>query len=546
MSPAAEQLNSWKEIARYLKRSVRTARRWEGAEGLPVHRHVHNSRASVYAMPSEIDAWRQSRAQAPRAAAAPGPAVATTSIAVLPFRNLSAEAANEYFAAGLTEEITTRLSQVQALRVTSRTSVLALGGSASTATAIAKLLRTRYLLQGSVRRFGPRLRISAQLIDAIGDAHRWADSFEGDVGDVFAMQEKLARRIVAALRVHLTPGDEQRLAARGIRSVAAYELYLRARQQGWRWRRDAIDRAVQLLDEALRIEGDSAPLYAALGVAHLQYREAGIDLSERPLQQADRCATQVLALEPGSPAALQLRGWIHYSRGRIGSAVRDLNEALASEPYNADTLLLLCNCYLISGHVTTARPLLQRLASVDPLTPISLCMPAFADVMEGKFARALKPYRQMFELDPANPLARLFYVWVLILNRRPRQARALVAGCPADLHDTLSGWVMRLLVAAAAGQLEKAPAPLPAALEALAAATDMFPRFLAQAFALADQRPAALRWLRIAIDRGFINYPFLARHDPCLKRLRRDARFQRLLRLTRRRWESFRPSGSQP
>ena len=71
-------------------------------------------------------------------------------------------------------------------------------------------------------------------------------------------------------------------------------------------------------------------------------------------------------------------------------------------------------------------------------------------------------------------------------------------------------------------------------MEALAAATDMFPRFLAQAFALADQRPAALRWLRIAIDRGFINYPFLARHDPCLKRLRRDARFQRLLRLTRR------------
>ena len=267
--------------------------------------------------------------------------------------------------------------------------------------------------------------------------------------------------------------------------MAAYELYLRARQEGWRWRRDAIDHAVQLLEEALRIEGDSAPLYAALGMAYLQYREAGIDLSERPLQQAERCAAQVLALEPGSPAALQLRGWICYSRGQLQAAVGDLNAALAGEPHNADTLLLLCNCYIISGQVAAARPLLQRLATIDPLTPVSLCMPAFADIMEGKFARALKPYRQMFELDPANPLARLFYAWVLVLNRRPRQALALVKACPVDLHDSLTGWVMRLLAAAVGGKRADAPGPLPPAMEALAATTDMFPRFLAQAFALA-------------------------------------------------------------
>jgi TolB-like protein/thioredoxin-like negative regulator of GroEL len=539
MSPAAEQLESWKEIARYLRRSVRTARRWEREEGLPVHRHVHHSRASVFAVRAQIDAWRHTRAQAPRTLTAPRAAVATTSIAVLPFQNLSAEPASEYFAAGLTEEITTTLSKVQALRVTSRTSALTLRGSAKTATAIAKLLHTRYLLQGSVRRFGRHLRISAQLIDGISDSHRWADTFEGDVGDVFGMQEKLARLIVAALKLHLSPRDEERLATRGISRVAAYELYLRARQEGWRWRSDAVDRAVQLLEEALRIEGDSAPLYAALGVAYLQYREAGIDLSERPLQQAERCAAQVLALEPGSPAALQLRGWIRYSRGQLQAAVGDLNAALAGEPHNADTLLLLCNCYIISGQVAAARPLLQRLATIDPLTPVSLCMPAFADLMEGKFARALKPYRQMFELDPANPLARLFYAWALIFNRRPRQALALVKACPADLHDSLTGWVMRLLAAAVGGKRTEALGPLPPAMEALAAATDMFPRFLAQAFALAGQRTAALHWLQIAIERGFINYPFLARHDPCFKRLRRDVRFQRLLKLTKKRWESF-------
>ena len=103
----------------------------------------------------------------------------------------------------------------------------------------------------------------------------------------------------------------------------------------------------------MRVGGDSAGLYATLGLAHLQYREAGIDVGPRPLQEADACAQEVFALEPASAAGLQLRGWIHYSRGRIQEAVRDLKAALEIDPNNADTLGLLSNCYLISGK---ARP----------------------------------------------------------------------------------------------------------------------------------------------------------------------------------------------
>jgi TolB-like protein/thioredoxin-like negative regulator of GroEL len=531
----SEQLNSWKQIARHLKCSVRSARRWEDQQGLPVRRAL----GGVFALRTELDAWHSAQVRPTKAPATALAAIAPASIAVLSFANLSTEPQNDYFAAGLTEELTTTLARVAALRVTSRTSTLALRGVARGARATARLLRVRYLLEGSVRRCGEQLRISAQLIDAGRDQQLWAQIFDGTTHDVFAFQEQLARQITAALQVQFSGADRERLAHNAISNLPAYECYLRARQEGWRWRRDSIDRAVQLLEQALRLNGGHPRLYAALGVAFLQYREAGIDLSERPLVQAERCAQQLLALQPESAAARQLRGWISYSRGQLQAAVTDLRATLGEEPYNADALLLLCNCYLVSGRVRSARPLLERLAIVDPLTPVSLCMPAFADVMEGEFARAIGPYRRMFEMDPDNPLARLFYVWVLLLNGRKRQARALAQSCATDVHATLPAQVMRLLIAASSGSITEAEARLSPQLQEAASATDLFPRFLAQAFALAGRPATALAWLRCAIERGFINYPFLARHDPCFRALRRHEAFRRLLGVARQRWQDF-------
>lgn len=538
-----ERLESWKQIARYLNRSVRTVRRWEHDEGLPVHRHLHRTLASVFALRTEVDAWRNAQARAP--ATGPPRTRALTlargpSIAVLPFANLSATAQSDYFAEGLTEEVTTILSKVHALRVVSRTSAMTLRGSNKKAQAIAKLLGVRYLLQGSVRRSERRFRISAQLIEARSDVHLWADTFEGALDDVFAIQERLARVIVEALELHLTSRDEQRLAERSIGNIAAYECYLRARYESWRWREDAIDRAVGLLQEALRIIGDNARLYAALGLAHLQYREAGIDLGEQPLAQAETCAAKLLVLDRDAAPGLQLRGWISYSRGHPQDAVHDLKAALEKDPHNADTLLLLCNCYIVSGRVAAARPLLKRLAAVDPLTPLSRCMPAFADLMEGRLAAAVRPYREMFEMDRTNPMARLFYVWVLLLNRRRADAEALVAACPSDLRDTLPARLMRFLALACAGKARQAQGVLNARVEEAGRTTDVFARFLAQGFACAGLHDAALRWLQTAIERGFINYPFLARHDPTFKTLRADPRFQQLLRGVRVRWQAFR------
>ena len=538
----ADRLDSWKQIAAYLHRSVRTVRRWEHEEGLPVHRHVHRTLASVYALKSEVDAWRQAAARAPessRAAASSAASAPTRSIAVLPFANLSADPENEYFADGLTDEVTTTLAKVRDLRVTSRLSSMTLRGTSKGAKAISAQLGVRYLLEGSVRRAGQRLRVTAQLIDAANDNHLWADTYDGTVDDVFSIQEQLARVIVDALELRLTAREKQRIAERAIDNLPAYECYLRARHEAWRWRRDSIDHAVQLLGEGLAIIGDNVRLHAALGVAYLQYREAGIDFGDRPLLEAEKCASKLFELERDSSAGLQLRGWIRYSRGLVQEAVHDLKAALDIEPNNADTLLLLSNCYLISGRVSSARPLVTRLLAVDPLTPVTRCMPAWADILDGKFAAALEPYRQMVEMDPSNPMARLFYTWVLVINHMEHDVGALVDECPSDVRDTVPARIAFFLAFALAGKHGEAQAVLTPQVEAAARATDVFARFLAHGFALAGMAEPAMRWLEVAVDRGFINYPFLARHDPVFRLLRSEARFKRLLEVVRDRWERF-------
>ena len=543
--PAGDRLDSWKEIAAYLRRGVRTVRRWERDEGLPVHRHVHRVLGSVYAFKSEIDRWQQTGGRRPATftpARRRGRDLAlgeVKSIAVLPFANLSADPENEYFADGLTDEVTADLSRMRALRVISRTSAMTFKRTTKDVSTIARELGVRYILEGSVRRAGDRLRVTAELIDAATDDHLWADKFDGSVEDVFAIQERLARVIVHALELRLTADEERRLADRPFADVHAYQCYLQARHEAWRWRGDAIDHAIQLLRNGLALIGDNARLYAALGHAYLQYREAGIDVGEHPLQEAEACAVKVFALEPASPSAFLLRGWIHYSRGRIQDAVHDLKAALEIDGNNADALLLLTNCYLISGKVSAARPLIERAMSLDPLNSVTRCMPGFVELLEGNFAAAVEPYRQMCEMDPGNPMGRLFYVGVLVLNRCTYEARAVADAFPSAVRDSVPARIACFLARALPDDAPYGHVAEIEEIEGLATAADVFPRMIAQGYALAGLPEHAMHWLALAVDRGFINYPFLAQHDPCFANVRGLPQFQQLMEIVRDRWKRF-------
>lgn len=164
---------------------------------------------------------------------------------------------------------------------------------------------------------------------------------------------------------------------------------------------------------------------------------------------------------------------------------------------------------------------------------------SWADILEGNFAAAVDPYRQMFDMDPGNPLARLFYVWVLALNRRVDEMASILETFPPELRGSLPARIAFFVGHAATGNAEGAASMLSPDIDAARTATDVFPRLLAQGCALAGMVEPALDWWEVAVERGFINYPFLAYHDPFIHGLRSHPRFLRLIDNVRHRWERF-------
>ena len=160
--------------------------------------------------------------------------------------------------------------------------------------------------------------------------------------------------------------------------------------------------------------------------------------------------------------------------------------------------------------------------------------------MEGNFATAVEPYRQMFEMDSGNPMAGLFYVFVLALNRRAADINSVLAEMAPDVRDTVPARLALFLGHALAGNGAAAHAVVTEEIEAVATGADVFPRMLAQGYAVAGMPERALHWLAIAVDRGFTNYPFLTKHDPFFAPLRHEPRFQELMGSVRERWERFR------
>src|SRR5437667_6157004 len=302
----SDRLDSWKEIAAYLKRDERTVRRWEELEGLPVHRHQHKSRAAIFAYKSELGAWwdngrKRLEGQEPIAAASrrawflwPAAATATIlvfvggmyarnwlrsrsalahvqSIAVLPLVNLSQDAAQDYLADGLTEALTTNLGKLSALRVISRTSTAQYKGTKKSIPEIARELHVDALVEGAVMRSGDRVRITAQLIEAPADRHVWAETYDRDVRDVLALQADVARAIAVQIRGNLSsiPAPHEAIPL----NHEVYELYLKGRYARDEGSEDGLKLAFEYFRQALEKDPQYAPAYAGLAdcYAHLPF-----------------------------------------------------------------------------------------------------------------------------------------------------------------------------------------------------------------------------------------------------------------------------------
>jgi serine/threonine protein kinase/Flp pilus assembly protein TadD len=455
------------------------------------------------------------------------------SVAVLPFMNISRDADNEYFSDGLTEEVIADLSHIRSLRVTSRTSAMRLKHSDKDLRTIAHELGVRYVLEGGVRKAGDTLRITARFIDAYSDTQLWARTFDSRVDDVLEIQEQVARAIVGALRLRLSPAETGALADRPIPDVRAYESYLRARYEAWRFSREGLERAKRYIDTALAIVGDNALLYSTLGHITAMYLEAGIEPDAAAVERVDELAEKVFALNPESARGHWLKAFVGFHRGDVRAAMRAGERAHALQPDDADTLLLLGYVYAHAGRNADARALLERAVELDPLTPLTHAVQGFIAIVEGRFADAVEPYRRCHEMDPEGPFAAVCLGWALAYDRRVEEATAMLDAAAARFPGTAFASWARSLAYGLRGESAEAVRAITPAFEAAARGSEMFARELAHCYALAGENDRALDWLEREVGLGMLNYRFLAEHDWFLKGVRSEARFGALLERVR-------------
>jgi TolB-like protein/Tfp pilus assembly protein PilF len=236
-------------------------------------------------------------------------------VAVLPFQNMSASEENAFFASGVHEDILTYLSRISELRVNSRTSVLQYADTPLNMKDIAKELGARYIVEGSVRRAGNQVRVTAQLIDANTDEHLWAENFDRELTDIFAIQTAIAEEIVAQLEAELSPKEADMLASRPTDSIEAYDLFLKARLalQDTEVQSTLDDTAVRLLEQAVEIDPGYAQAWALLAVAHGDYYWYRIDPSITRLERMKQALDRAFELQPDLPEARLALARYYYS-----------------------------------------------------------------------------------------------------------------------------------------------------------------------------------------------------------------------------------------
>ena len=462
------------------------------------------------------------------------------SIVVLPFENLSPDPDQEYFSDGLTEEVISDLSAVRSLRVISRSSAMTFKGTKKKIPEIAREVNVQYVLEGSVRKAGNSLRITAQLIDAESDAHIWADKYSGTLDDVFEIQEKVSRSIVDSLKLKLTAEECRKIAERPIENVEAYECYLRAVHQIYRFSEDALEIALQYLQNAINVIGDNALLHSAMAFAFWQYVNMGVK-QEDYIAKAQECVRKALACDPDFPQAHAMLGFIsQVFEGNQRESIRHFKRALVSNP---DEYLALKGLALslteYTGKIPEAVPLVERLIQVDPLDPSNYLIQGRLYFYGGEYESAVRSFYKGYQLDPRNVSLMQMYSWSLAYEKRIDEALSIIEQTVKVSPESAFTRCSLLLKYALLNDKDKAHEQITPELRKTCNRDAAFSHVLGVMLARIDERNDALDWIENAVNRGFINYPLLSEKDPWLANLRGEERFKKLMERVKKEWEEF-------
>ena len=309
--------------------------------------------------------------------AAPTRLAGRPSVAVLPFKSLSGDAGQDFFSDGITEDVTTALGRFSNLLVIAKSASFPFKGSKALPAEIGRLLDARYLLDGSIRRAGDRLRVNVELTEAATGLRVWSETYDAEVKDIFAVQDDIARRVVGAAAVKLTRFERERVLTKPTESLAAYEYVLRGREFLSHASRDKNDEAAELFQRAIDLDPNYAAAYAALGGSHFEAVVSGwTEFRQEELEQAEALAQKALALDPMTTSAYRLLAIINMYKRRYDLALGQIDHALEINPSDVDSYQARGNVLVWAGRAAEALPWLEgslRLDRGHVLTSQSLC-----------------------------------------------------------------------------------------------------------------------------------------------------------------------------
>jgi serine/threonine-protein kinase len=344
----------------------------------------------------------------------------TPSVAVLPFRNMSADPENEYFADGITEDVIAHLSKIRALRVISRGSVMQFKQRATSMRDIGATLGAATLLDGSVRRAGNRVRIVAQLVDGDSDRQVWAETYDRQLTDIFEIQTDVALHIASALQAELSPDEQQRVERKPTDDIVAYQLFLQGRQWMSKYTKESLVRAIDLYRRALDRDPSFGLAAANASLSYVEMAEQGFMPPDDAFSRAASYAELALRMSPELSASHMCAAYLKASHDfDFPAAEAEYRHALELAPNDAEACDLLGRLYAGIGRYDEALDLLRRAQELDPLAHQNDIITTL--LRAGRYEEAAERAATAVEINTTNPRTRATLAWAEFLRGRVRE-----------------------------------------------------------------------------------------------------------------------------